>query len=67
MEVTEGALRAGIKTARKGNRLGDISAAIEEYAESRGYTVVREYTGHGIGRICMKIPRFRIPQNHCSE
>ena len=47
MEVTEGALKAGIKTAHKGNRLGDISAAIEEYAESRGYTVVREYTGHG--------------------
>jgi methionyl aminopeptidase len=30
--------------------LGDISAAIEQYAESRGYSVVREYTGHGIGR-----------------
>jgi methionyl aminopeptidase len=50
MEVTEGALKAGIAIARPGARLGDISAAIEQYAESRGYSVVREYTGHGIGR-----------------
>jgi methionyl aminopeptidase len=50
MEITEGALKAGIAAAHGGNRLGDISAAIEEYAESRGYSVVREYTGHGIGR-----------------
>jgi len=50
IETTEGALRAGIAAARLGARLGDISAAIEEYAESRGYSVVREYTGHGIGR-----------------
>ena len=47
--VTKGALEAGIDAARPGNRLGDISAAIQQYAESRGYSVVREYTGHGIG------------------
>ena len=47
---TEGALREGIKAARAGARLGDISYAIQKYAESRGYSVVREYTGHGIGR-----------------
>ena len=58
MEVTEGSLRAGIKAARKGNRLGDISATIEEYAESRGYTVVREYTGHGIGRDMHEDPQI---------
>lgn len=58
MEVTEGALRAGIKTAHPGNRLGDISAAIEEYAESRGYTMVREYTGHGIGRNMHEDPQI---------
>jgi methionyl aminopeptidase len=58
MEVTEGALKAGIKAACKGNRLGDISAAIEEYAESRGYTVVREYTGHGIGRDMHEDPQI---------
>lgn len=48
--TAEGALKAGIAAARSGARLGDISAAIEHYAESRGYSVVREYTGHGIGR-----------------
>lgn len=50
METTAGALKAGINAARAGARLGDVTAAIEEYAESRGYAVVREYTGHGIGR-----------------
>jgi len=50
IETTEGALGAGIAAARPGGNLGDIAAAIEEYAESRGYSVVREYTGHGIGR-----------------
>jgi methionyl aminopeptidase len=50
LEVTEGALYAGIAAARAGNRSGDISAAIQSYVESRGYNVVREYTGHGIGR-----------------
>jgi methionyl aminopeptidase len=58
MEVTERALKAGIKAAYQGNRLGDISAAIEEYAESRGYTVVREYTGHGIGREMHEDPQI---------
>ena len=50
MKVTEGALAAGISSARSGARLGDIGAAIQEYAEIRGFSVVREYTGHGIGR-----------------
>ena len=50
LETTEGALRAGTAAARARATLGDIAAAIEEYAESRGYSAVREYTGHGIGR-----------------
>ena len=50
MAVTEGALDAGIAAARRGNRTGDISAGIQTYVEERGYEVVREYTGHGIGR-----------------
>ncbi|MBC7263606.1 MAG: type I methionyl aminopeptidase [Chloroflexi bacterium] len=50
IEATRGALEAGIAEVRPGKRLGDISAAIQEYAESRGYSVIREYTGHGIGR-----------------
>jgi methionyl aminopeptidase len=48
--TTEEVLKAGIAAARTGARLGDISAAMQSYAESRGYSVVREYTGHGIGR-----------------
>ncbi len=49
LEVTKGALMAGIAVAYPGNRLGDISAEIQAYVESRGFSVVREYTGHGIG------------------
>jgi methionyl aminopeptidase len=50
LDVTESALYEGIAAARVGNRSGDISAAIQSYVEGRGYNVVREYTGHGIGR-----------------
>lgn len=50
IEVTKEALEAGIAAARAGVRLGDVSVAIQEYAESRGFSVVREYVGHGIGR-----------------
>jgi methionyl aminopeptidase len=50
VETTRGALEAGIAAARPGARLDDISVAIQGYAEGRGYAVVREYTGHGIGR-----------------
>jgi len=50
LDVTEGALFAGIAQARKGNHTGDISAAIQNYVKSRGLYVTREYTGHGVGR-----------------
>jgi len=50
LDVTEGALFAGIEKMRVGNRTGDISAAIQNYAESRGYYLTREYTGHGVGK-----------------
>ena len=43
-------LDAAIDQVRPGARLGDIGAAVQQYAESRGYSVVREYVGHGIGR-----------------
>jgi len=64
METTEGALKAGVAIAYPGARLGDISAAIQNYVESRGYSVVREYTGHGIGREMHEepqIPNFGSP------
>jgi len=50
LEITEGALWAGIEMARAGNRLGDISSAVQVYVESRSFSVVREFTGHGVGR-----------------
>jgi methionyl aminopeptidase len=50
LEVTEGALYAGIAKMCVGNRTGDVSAAIQNYVESRGFYVTREYTGHGVGR-----------------
>ncbi len=50
IETTKGALWAGINEARAGVHLGDVGNAIQTYAESRGYSVVREYVGHGVGR-----------------
>ncbi|MEA1959165.1 MAG: type I methionyl aminopeptidase [Chloroflexota bacterium] len=50
IDTTEEALRVGIANARSGVRLGDVSSVIQSYVESRGYSVVREYAGHGIGR-----------------
>lgn len=50
LDVTEEALRLGIDKLRAGNRVGDVSAAIQQYVEGFGYHVPREYTGHGVGR-----------------
>ncbi|HEY8490377.1 MAG TPA: type I methionyl aminopeptidase [Dehalococcoidia bacterium] len=50
IEVTRGALWEGIRTAQAGRHLSDISHAIQTYVESRGFSVVREYVGHGVGR-----------------
>ena len=49
MDVTKECLYKGIEKAVVGNRLGDIGAAIQEYAESKGYGVVRDLVGHGVG------------------
>ncbi len=49
IEVTRQSFFEGIKFARAGNRVGDISHAVQEYAESFGFSVVREYVGHGVG------------------
>lgn len=49
LRVTKTSLYKGIAKARNGNRVGDISAAIQSYAESNGYGVVRELVGHGVG------------------
>lgn len=50
LEVTRQAFFEGIKFAKKGNRIGDISNAIGEYVKKNGFSVVREFQGHGIGR-----------------
>jgi len=50
LEVTERSLTAGIEKAVAGNRLGDVSAAIQDVVEAAGFWVVREFVGHGIGR-----------------
>ena len=50
LEITKRAFFEGIKYAKKGNRIGDISHAIGEFVEKNGYSVVREFQGHGIGR-----------------
>lgn len=50
LDVTEGALYEGIRHMIPNNRVGDVSAAVQQYVESRGFSVTREYTGHGVGR-----------------
>jgi methionyl aminopeptidase len=58
LEATEGSLAAGIACARAGNFLEDISGAVQDYAESRGFSVVREYVGHGVGRTMHEEPQI---------
>ena len=50
LKVTEESLYEGIRAAQVGARLGDVGHAVEEYCSSRGYGIVRNYCGHGIGR-----------------
>ena len=56
--VTEQCLYEGISQAISGNRLSDISHAIQEYVEARGYSVVREFVGHGIGQHLHESPQI---------
>jgi methionyl aminopeptidase len=49
IEITEKSLYKGIEAARAGNRLGDVGAAVQEFVEAAGFSVVREFVGHGIG------------------
>lgn len=50
MRVTQEALTAGVAAARPGNRVGDIGAAVQHICESAGFSVVRSFVGHGVGR-----------------
>ncbi|HHY16108.1 MAG TPA: type I methionyl aminopeptidase, partial [Firmicutes bacterium] len=58
LETTEAALFAGIERARVGNRLSDISHAVQRRAEEQGFSVVRDYVGHGIGRDMHEAPQI---------
>ena len=58
ISVTEGSLKSGIAQAISGAWVGDISFAIQYYVESKGFSVVREYTGHGVGRNLHEEPQI---------
>ncbi len=64
MDAAEGSLWAAIGMAKPGARMGDLSWAAQQYSESRGFHVVREYVGHGIGRLLHEeppVPNFGTP------
>lgn len=56
LKVTRDSLYLGIEQAKLGNRIGDIGHAIQKFVESKGYTVVRELVGHGLGRKLHEAP-----------
>jgi len=60
LTVTEESLYRGIDQARIGNSVGDVGAAVQEHVEAAGFSVVREFVGHGSGRTCTKSRRCRI-------
>lgn len=64
LKVTREALYKGIEKAKPGNHVGDIGYAVQKYAESHGYSVVRELTGHGVGQTLhegLQIPNYGMP------
>ena len=64
MDVTKTALYKGLEQAQVGKRIGDIGHAIQTYAEGEGFSVVRDFTGHGIGPTIHEdphIPHFGLP------
>ncbi len=56
IDVTRESLYEGIKAAKNGNRVGDIGFAVQQYVEARGYSVVREFVGHGVGASLHEAP-----------
>ncbi len=64
LETTEKALYAGIDKMVAGNHVGDVSAAVQNVVDSRGFHVTREYTGHGVGRAMHEgpqVPNYGVP------
>ena len=67
IEVTRQSFFEGIKFAREGYRISDIGSAIQEYVEAHGFSVVRDYVGHGVGRElheAPEVPNFRIDRKN---
>ena len=58
VEVTEKCMYLGIAEVKPGNKIGDIGAAIQEYAESQGFSVVRDFVGHGVSNIFHTAPQI---------
>lgn len=64
LDATREALYEGIRAAQPGNRVGDIGAAVQAYVEARGYSVVRQFVGHGVGTNLHEdpnVPNFGTP------
>ena len=64
VETTEKALMIGISKALAGNRIGDISSSIQKFVEAAGYSVIREFTGHGVGKKLHEepeVPNYGLP------
>lgn len=64
MDTTRECLYKGIEAAKAGNRIGDVGSAVQRYAEARGYSVVRNFTGHGVGANMHEdpsVPNFGTP------
>ena len=62
LKVTRESLYKGIEAAVVGNRIGDIGYAIQNYAESNGFSIVRELVGHGLGETFMKVLKYPITE-----
>lgn len=58
LEATEKSLYIGIEQAKKNNRIGDISFAIQEYIESKGFSIVKDLCGHGVGKYLHEDPQI---------
>lgn len=64
IDTTRESLYEGIKMARAGGRIGDIGSAVQRYVETRGYSVVRDFVGHGVGTSlheAPEVPNFGVP------
>ncbi len=64
LDATRESLQEGIRAAKAGNRIGDIGAAVQRYVEVRGYSVVRQFVGHGVGTNLHEdpsVPNFGTP------